>query len=101
MAINPPGGLENEFGFIQKSLPVPELTISGLEGLNLNINVPLVGGGLPTPASQFPVFVFVHGGGFGLGSNAWPQNDLAKIVKLSADMELPVIGVGIKYVFSS
>jgi hypothetical protein len=34
MAINPPLGLENEFGFIQKSLPVPELTASGLECLN-------------------------------------------------------------------
>jgi len=96
MAINPPLGLENEFGFIQKTLPVPELTTSGLDCLNLNINVPLVEGKLPTPESHLPVFVFVHGGGFGVGSNAWPQNDLANIVKLSADMGLPVVGVGIK-----
>jgi carboxylesterase type B len=96
MAINPPGGLENEFGFIQKSLPVPKLTSSDIDMLNLNINVPLVESKLPTPESKLPVFVFVHGGGFGVGSNAWPQNDLAKIVKLSADMGLPVIGVGIK-----
>jgi len=64
--------------------------------LNLNINVPLVESKLPMPESKLPVFVFVHGGGFGLGSNAWPQYDMAKIVKLSADMGLPVIGVGIK-----
>ncbi len=100
MVINPPLGLENEFGFIQKSLPVPDLTSSDLEGLNLNINVPLAGGKLPTPDTHLPVFVFVHGGGYSVGSNAWPQNDLANIVKLSADIGLPVIGVGIKYVVS-
>lgn len=96
MVINPPMGLENEFGFIQKSLPVPKLTTSGLNGLNLNINVPLIDGMLPKPERKLPVLVFVHGGGFSVGSNAWPQNDLSKIVKLSADMGLPVIGVGIK-----
>ena len=89
-------GLENEFGFIQQSLPVPKLTSSDLEGLNLNISVPLLESKLPTPTSSHPVFVFVHGGGYGVGSNAWPQNDLERFVKLSADMELPVIGVGIK-----
>jgi carboxylesterase type B len=89
-------GLENEFGFIQKSLPVQELTSSDLEGLNLNITVPLIKDKLPTSEHQLPVFVFVHGGGFGVGSNAWPQYDLARIVKLSAEMGLPVIGVGIK-----
>ncbi len=96
MAINPPGGLENEFGFIQKSLPVPKLTSSDIDMLNLNINVPLVDSKLPTQESKLPVFVFVHGGGFGVGSNSWPQYDLARIVKLSADMGLPVIGVAIK-----
>ena len=89
-------GLENEFGFIQQSLQVPKLTSSDSEGLNLNINVPLLESKLPTPTSSLPVFVFVHGGGYGVGSNAWPQNDLERFVKLSADMELPVIGVGIK-----
>jgi carboxylesterase type B len=96
MAINPPMGLENEFGFIQQSLPVPELTASGLEALNLNIIVPLADAKLPSLESKLPVCVFVHGGGFGVGSNAWPQNDLAKIVQLSAEIELPIIGVGIK-----
>lgn len=89
-------GLENEFGFIQHTLPVPELTTSDLECLNLNITAPLVKGKLPTVQDQLPVFVFVHGGGFSVGSNAWPQNDLAAIVKLSAELGSPVIGVGIK-----
>ena len=31
-----------------------------------------------------PVFVFIHGGGFGIGSHAWPQSNLARTVKLSA-----------------
>jgi carboxylesterase type B len=89
-------GLENEFGFIQKSLPVPELATSDLECLNLNITAPLIEGKLPTSESPLPVFVFIHGGGFSVGSNAWPQYDQARIVKLSAEIGFPVIGVGIK-----
>jgi carboxylesterase type B len=85
-----------EFGFIQKSLPMPEMTMSELEGLNLNITVPLINGDMPSPTQGLPVFIFVHGGGFGLGSNAWPQYDQGRIVKLSAELGLPVIGVGIK-----
>ncbi|KAK6064902.1 carboxylesterase [Seiridium cupressi] len=44
-----------------------------------------------------PIFVFLHGGGFALGSNAWPQYDLARIVKYSAEIGKPVIGVQINY----
>ena len=33
-----------------------------------------------------------------LGSNAWPQYDLGKIVELSIEMGAPVIGIGIKCV---
>jgi carboxylesterase type B len=87
---------EDEFTFIQKSLPMPKMTMSELDGLNLNITVPLVSGKLPSPDTRLPVFVFVHGGGFGLGSNAWPHYDQARFVRQSVEMELPVIGVGIK-----
>ncbi len=93
--ISPPAW-DMEFGFIQKSLPMPEMTMSELNGLNLNVTVPLVKGGVPTPEQKLPVFMFVHGGGFALGSNAWPQYDQARIVKLSAEMGKPIIGVGIK-----
>ncbi len=99
MVVGPPAW-EAEFGFIQKSLPMPELTTSELDGLNLNITIPLFEGQIPTSERKLPVFVFVHGGGFALGSNAWPQYDQARIVRLSAELGLPVIGVGIKYVTS-
>src|SRR6187402_2652307 len=95
-----PEAWDPEFGFIQKSLPMPELTFSELDGLNLNISIPLVSGQVPTPDRKLPVFVFVHGGGFSLGSNAWPQYNQARIVKLSAEIGLPVIGVGMMYVIS-
>jgi len=94
--ISPPAW-DMEFGFIQKSLPMPEMTMSELNGLNLNVTVPLVKGGVPTAEQKLPVFMFVHGGGFTLGSNAWPQYDQARIVKLSAEMGKPIIGVGINY----
>lgn len=95
-----PGPMEkawqDEFTFIQKSLPMPKMTMSELEGLHLNITVPLIDGKVLTVDRKLPVFVFVHGGGFGLGSNAWPHYDQARFVKQSVEMGLPVIGVGIK-----
>ncbi|KUJ23279.1 alpha/beta-hydrolase [Mollisia scopiformis] len=88
---------EDEFTFIQKSLPMPKMSMSELEGLHLNVTMPLIDGKVPSPETKLPVFVFVHGGGFGLGSNAWPHYDQARFVKLSAEMQKPVIGVGINY----
>ena len=85
-----------EFGFIQKSLPMPEMKLSELDGLNLNVTLPLIDGKILSPGENLPVLMFVHGGGFALGSNAWPQYDQARIVKLSAEMGKPIIGVGIK-----
>ncbi|KAI9926750.1 hypothetical protein MW887_003844 [Aspergillus wentii] len=46
---------------------------------------------------KLPVFVFLHGGGFVIGSNAWPQYNLARMVKLSTDLGTPIIGVNVNY----
>ena len=85
-----------EFGFIQHSLPKRALEISELDGLNLNVTMPITQKGLPSSGLKLPVFVFIHGGGFSIGSNSWPQYSQARIVRLSADLNLPAIGVGIK-----
>jgi carboxylesterase type B len=85
-----------EWGLIQHSLPEPELSISELDGLNLNITVPLLENELPNSGRKLPVVVFIHGGGYAIGSNSWPQYSLARMVKLSAVMGSPIIGVGIK-----
>jgi len=75
-------------------LPIPEFPHSDIDCLHLNITAPE---GAATKYSGLPVFAFIHGGGFAIGSNAWPQYDQARIVKLSCDLGMPVIGVGIKY----
>ncbi|POR31391.1 Carboxylic ester hydrolase [Tolypocladium paradoxum] len=80
-----------ELGLIQKSLPHGPFTTSSTECLNLNIAVP------ENAKGPLPVFVFIHGGGFAIGSNAWPQYDLTRIVKLSQDIGKPVVGVQINY----
>ena len=80
-----------EMGLIQKSLPHDAFPNSATECLNLNVCVPKHHKG------RLPVFIFVHGGGFAIGSNAWPQYDLARIVKCSEEIGKPVIGVQIKY----
>ena len=92
----PPNCCTHEFGLIQQSLVLPskDFAQSDVDCLNLNITFPRES---LDEASGLPVFVFIHGGGFYNGSNAWPQYDQGRIVKLSSDLGIPVIGVGIKY----
>ena len=67
--------------------------MSAVDCLNLNIAVPADA----TPESKLPVFFFIHGGGFFIGSSAWPQYDLTRITKLSIEKGLPAVVVTIKY----
>ncbi|KAF2502672.1 carboxylesteras-like protein [Lophium mytilinum] len=97
-AVSPPMGCDMEFGIIQHSLPKPQqLPSSDLDCLNLNITVPLDSSGEIHTAGKLPVFVFIHGGGFGIGANWWPQYDAAELVRLSKAKGKPVIGININY----
>jgi carboxylesterase type B len=64
--------------------------MSGTECLNLNITVP------DTEKKGLPVMVFVHGGGYVMGGNHWPQYDPSRLVKMSEELDMPVIVVNIK-----
>lgn len=91
------GAVNREFSFIQRSLPLPEVpTHSGLEGLNLNITVPTNKDGAIDPDAKLPVYVFIHGGGFAVGSNWYPHYDQAALVKMSVEKKKPMIGITIK-----
>ncbi|KNG84948.1 putative carboxylesterase [Aspergillus nomiae NRRL 13137] len=92
-AISPSFGCDIEQAAIQHKLPPKELAQSGIDCLNLNIAVPEG----TTASSQLPVFFFIHGGGLQIGANSWPQLELMRFVKLSADKNLPVIAVSINY----
>ena len=63
---------------------------STTECLNLNVCVP------NSSKGSLPVFVFVHGRGFSIGSNAWPHYDVTRLVEYSQEIGTPVIGVQIK-----
>ncbi|CAO2656511.1 Nn.00g053140.m01.CDS01 [Neocucurbitaria sp. VM-36] len=92
------GALNREFGFIQHSLPIPDVpTHSDLEGLNLNITVPVGQNGSIDAGARLPVYVFIHGGGFNVGSSWYPHYNPTSIVKLSAEKGKPMIGVTINY----
>ncbi|KAJ9603010.1 hypothetical protein H2200_012305 [Cladophialophora chaetospira] len=96
-AYSPPSGYDNEMLFIQKSMPKPKTFHSDLECLNLNITVPKSQSDADLGKQKFPVFIWVHGGGFFVGANSWPHYDHAKLVKLASDNGVPVIGIGINY----
>ncbi|KAI4685004.1 uncharacterized protein J4E88_004447 [Alternaria novae-zelandiae] len=96
--VSPVGAIEREFGFIQHSLPLPEVpTHSDLECLNLNITVPTNKDGAIDSNAKLPVFVFIHGGGFAVGSSWYPHYDPAPIVKMSVERKKPIIGITINY----
>ncbi|KAK1623735.1 carboxylesterase [Colletotrichum phormii] len=93
-AISDPEGVKNEHMIIQKSLPTAEFPgLSGTECLNLNLTAPLNVG----DSEQVPVLVFIHGGGFGTGSNWWPQYDTKRIVQRANKLGKPIIAININY----
>ena len=69
---------------------------SDTEGLNLNITLPLGKDGNIQTDAKLPVYVFVHGGGFAVGSSWYPHYDPAALVKLSVEKGKPIIGVTVK-----
>jgi hypothetical protein len=97
--VSPVGAINSEFGFIQHPLPLPDVPKhSDLDGLNLNITIPCSKDGSIATSSKLPVYVFVHGGGFAVGSSWYPHYDPELIVKLSAELGKPLIGITIKSV---
>jgi carboxylesterase type B len=93
--VSPVGAINREFSFIQHSLPVPEVpNHSDTDGLNLNITLPLRKDG--TTYTNLPVYVFIHGGGFAVGSSWYPHYDPTSLVKLSVEKGKPIIGITIK-----
>lgn len=77
---------------IQQNIGVPTSPpMSGTECLNLNITIPST-----KSDKALPVMVFIHGGGFIMGSNHWPQYDPSRLVKLSIELGTPIIGINIK-----
>ncbi|PYH96620.1 carboxylesterase [Aspergillus ellipticus CBS 707.79] len=91
--ISPLFGCDLEFSAIQHTLPKKDLLQSEVDCLNLNITIP----DTTTVDSKLPVFAFIHGGGFFIGANSWPQFDYERFVKLSVDNRLPIVAVSINY----
>ncbi|KAL5371542.1 hypothetical protein DPSP01_014193 [Paraphaeosphaeria sporulosa] len=73
----------------------PSPRMSGTECLNLNITVPSSIG--PAKTRKLPVMVFIHGGGYMMGSNYAPYFDPSRLVALSVELGTPVIVVSINY----
>jgi carboxylesterase type B len=87
----PSGAALGEQRLIQHELPIGDFSQSDIDCLTLNISVPT-----EKHAIDLPVFVYIHGGAFFLGSSSFPQNDLYRLVQLSVDCGKPIIAVGVK-----
>lgn len=95
--ISLPEAVDHELDAYQKRIEKPEYPgISGTKCLNLIVVVPAGARSL----NGIPVLVYIHGGGFSVGANWWPQFDMKHIVQLSVDSGSPVIGINIKRVLS-
>ncbi|OOQ86325.1 hypothetical protein PEBR_21898 [Penicillium brasilianum] len=88
-AVSPSNGCDIEFGLIQQRLPRSTFKVSGLHCLHVNIT-------MPSGSKNLPVLVFIHGGGFAVGSNAWPQYNFTRLVKLSVELGEPIVAVAVK-----
>ncbi|KAH7390379.1 Alpha/Beta hydrolase protein [Cadophora sp. MPI-SDFR-AT-0126] len=89
-----PGGHAFDLSLVGNvTLENENTAMNEFECLNLIVTVPK---GV-NAEDKLPVFVWVHGGGFSIGSSCWPQYDLDKFVKTSVEVGKPVIGVSINY----
>ena len=70
--------------------------MSDTEGLVLNITVPTSTDGKVLGNGKLPVFAFIHGGGFSVGSAGFVQYDLTRYVKLSVARGKPLVAVSFK-----
>jgi hypothetical protein len=97
--VYPIGAINSQFNFIQHTLSPPSVPAhSDLEEQNLNITIPLSHKGGLDSNTRLPVCVFVHGGRFAVGSSWYPHYNPAAVVKLSAELGNPMIGITIKCV---
>ncbi|KAH7133881.1 Alpha/Beta hydrolase protein [Dactylonectria macrodidyma] len=93
-AISDPSGVDQEMVAIQKALPKPDFPgMSGTDCLTLNISIPEEA----HRSAKLPVLVYIHGGGFTVGSNWWPQYDMKRIVQLSTELGQPIVAININY----
>ncbi|KAJ9632940.1 hypothetical protein H2204_007508 [Knufia peltigerae] len=83
---------DHQATIVQRHLPFEEWEQSDLHGLTINVYVPD-----GKPRDKLPVFVFVCGGGFTSGSGDYPEYDLGRITKMSADLGTPMVSVGLNY----
>ncbi|KAL4905224.1 Alpha/Beta hydrolase protein [Aspergillus multicolor] len=95
--ISPTNGFDLESSLIGKKLDVQYTPDpSDTDGLNLNISVPVVHAA-DTRDNLLPVLVFIHGGGFAIGSNWHPQYNQEASVRLSVRIGHPVAAVNLGY----
>lgn len=65
--------------------------------LTLNVIRPSSDASSTPPSSPLPVLVWIYGGGLGVGASVDPQYNLSGIVRLSQEINQPILAVSINY----
>src|SRR6202044_2962147 len=86
--------IEFEFMLFQSRLPCDDLYNDELNSCHLTLTLP---DKPPVDKTGYPVMVWFNGGGFMIGSAAWPQYNPTKMAAVANDHGRPTIIVVVNY----
>jgi carboxylesterase type B len=86
--------IEFEFGLFQSRLPCDYLYNDEMKSCHLTLALP---DKPPVDESGYPVMVWFNGGGFVIGSAAWPQYNPTKMAALANARGKPTIIISVNY----
>jgi len=94
VAPQPLEAIQFEFGLFQSKLPTDDLYNDELNSCHLTLALP---DKPPVSPGGYPVMVWFNGGGFVIGSAAWPQYDPSKMAALANEAGKPTIIISVNY----
>jgi len=94
IAPQPLDAIEFEFGLFQSRLDCSYLYNDELNSCHLTLTLP---DKPPVDSSGYPVMVWFNGGGFMIGSAAWPQYNPSKMAAVAAQNGRPTIIISVNY----
>jgi carboxylesterase type B len=90
----PLDAIEFEFGLFQNRLPYEYIYNDEFQSCHLTLALP---DAAPVDPAGYPVMVWFNGGGFVIGSAAWPQYNPSRLAALANEKGRPTIVITVNY----